>query len=169
MAEIKIDPEKGELVRIIKANLNKNFRKVKKEWVKESKDILKGEIIKAMSTGRSPVKGEGRYDKYSPSYLKRIKEKKIPGKKARPVNLKVTGKLHRSIRVRETLRGMTVFFTSRLAKIHSELGAGKSKVIRKIFPKKGTAEEFSRVITRKLRKILRDKSKKLLPKLTRRK
>jgi len=88
---------------------------------------------------------------------KKTKKKKVfkYGKQLRPVNLKVTGKMHRSLGVSKVKDGLKVKFSNPLAHIHSELGAGRKKVIRRIFPKEGSNQTFSRVILRKLRKLLR--------------
>lgn len=130
-------------------DINRDLRKIKREVVKasgkEAAEELKRDIVKTIESGNSPVKGQKRFEKYSDSYQTAIKDKRYPGKRIRPVNLKLTGELLRSIASRVTTLGITIFFTKKvksklgtknLAEIHSFEGAGKSKTIRMIIPEK---------------------------------
>lgn len=139
-------------------DLSKNgptFRGIQ-SWADREGPYLKKEVIDSMSKGLSPVKGGGgqsggksRYQEYSDLYKEQIKKQKGKfkdhGKRIRPVNLKLTGGLHESVRSRAIKFGVVIWFESELAKYHDKLGAGKSKVIRKMLPSE-SGQEFSRVI-----------------------
>ena len=136
--------------------------------------IIKRTIIQDIIQGVSPVKGKGKFQRYSKSYKDVIRGKttfrKIngrtvafkgrdreyhraanPSKRVSPVNLRHTGGLHNSFKV-FTAGGFgsayrLVFqFKNKLADIHNRRGAGKSKVIRRMLPTK-TGETFNRRIT----------------------
>jgi len=71
------------------------------------------------------------------------------GKKLRPVNLKVSGKMLKSLKSKITKNEkVTVWFTDEKAKYHDKEGAGKSKVLRRLLPR--GVEEFNRAIQRKI-------------------
>lgn len=77
---------------------------------------------------------------------------KFAGKRARPVNLKLTGALHRSIKKRVTKSGLTIWFSDEKAEWHNE-GTDKMPA-RRLLPLEG--EELSRVIEKELEKSLTD-------------
>jgi hypothetical protein len=77
------------------------------------------------------------------------------GKRLRPVNLKVTGEMLRSIKSRIIKNGIAVWFTDEKAKYHNTLGAGKSKVIRRMLPSE-SGEQFSKVIESNMYQLLDD-------------
>jgi len=135
---------------------------------------VKQAITQDMIRGISPVKGEGKWKRYSPSYKETIRGKKTfrkkggktvvfqgrdeeyhskskPTKQVSPVNLRHTGGLHRSLKV-FTKGGffrnfrLVTMFRSKLADIHNRRGAGKSKVKRRLLPT-GRGEEFNRRIS----------------------
>lgn len=145
-------------------NLNKLIPEIRKNSRNKFKRELKPLIIESIEKGISPVlnggkdstSGRARYEPYSDSYKKQIKT--IPNKKERPVNLKVSGKLHRSLKVRLTKNGVFMWFSDSKAKYHDQLGAGASKVIRRMLP--GKNEQFNRTITRKIFDILESVVKK---------
>lgn len=147
--------------------LEKKIDKDIDTFSKEGGDILKGEIQTSVAKGISPLKsggnqtgGKARFQKYSTSYSGAIKKGQYSpyGKKTRPVNLKLSGKMMNSIKTKALQKGgFSLWFSSKLAKYHNDEGAGKSKVKRKLLPSEA-GEEFSRVILNKLR----DKLEKLL-------
>lgn len=115
-------------------------------------EYMKEDIVKSIERGQSPVEGEKRFEKYSKSYTTSIKKGRYPGKKIRPVNLKLTGDLLKSIKSKLTSNGFSIFFSKtvngkNLAEIHSFEGAGKSKTIRKILPEQN--EEYKKSIKRR--------------------
>lgn len=115
--------------------------------------MLKEEIIREIEGGRSPVKGQKRFVKYSSSYLNAIARGRYSNKRKSPVNLKLTGKLLGSIFTKNTKNGIEVGFDDPLADIHNNQGAGKSKTVRRMLPtEKG--EQFNRSITLRLKEVL---------------
>ena len=130
---------------------------VRKEFSKNGPIKIKQAINQDMIKGISPVKGGGKWTKYSPSYKKEISKgtssrmrAAAGGKRITPVNLRLTGQLHRSLKVSTTggfLRAfkLVVAFNDFLADIHNKQGAGKSKVIRRLLPTE-SGDQFNRRI-----------------------
>jgi len=114
---------------------------------------LKGEIKQSIERGVSPVKGEGRFAKYSESYGDAIKAGKYKPKRVRPVNLKLTGVLLNSLKVLVIKSGLRISFDNKLADIHNREGAGKSKTKRRMLPT-NNGEQFSRSITMRMKEVL---------------
>lgn len=114
------------------------------------KDLVSASI----TNGISPVEGQGRFIKYSDSYQSAIKKNRYKefNKKLRPVNLTLSGKMMKSLYVKKTEEGFIIGFRDELAFIHTVLGAGKVKAIRKLLPQEG--EYFSRTITSFLTKVV---------------
>lgn len=145
-------------------NLNKLIPEIRKNSRNKFKREIKPIILSSIEKGISPVlkggddstSGSAKYEPYSDSYKKQIKN--MSGKNERPVNLKVTGKLHRSLKVRLTKNGVFLWFSDKKAKYHDKLGAGPSQVIRRMLPRKN--EQFSRTITKKIFNILESVVKK---------
>ena len=117
--------------------------------------IYKKEIIFELEGGRSPVQGINRLPQYSPSYKDQIKKGRFTkfAKRIRPVNLKLSGKLHKSIFTKFRRNIIQIGFDSELAAIHNNLGAGKSKAIRRMLPT-NDGETFKRSIELKVREVL---------------
>lgn len=141
----------------IEGELKSKIEKSNDKWKSQAQDLLKEEVLSSISRGQSPVLGGGnqtgggqRYTGYSPSYSDAIKKGRYDeyGKKLRPVNLNLSGKMLESLKTVPTAKGIKIYFGSKIADYHNEEGAGKSKVIRRLLPKDG--ESFSRVITQKL-------------------
>lgn len=118
-------------------------------------------VLAELNRGNTPVQ-DGEYKKsYSASYKKQIKKGYVGyGKAIQPVNLKVTGDLHKSFEAERIPDGVKVTFKSKIAKYHDILGAGKSKVIRRMLPKDG--EQFTKRITKALRDILKEAFDKIV-------
>lgn len=139
-------------------NLRKLFPAIADGFGEQATKELPGIVVKEIEGGKSPVEGLGRYEGYSPSYTKAIGKKLGAqfGKRARPVNLKLTGKMLGTVNAK-TVRGGTVLgFKDPKAVYHDQDGAGKSKALRRMLPTR-SGETFSRTIMQKLRAILRDK------------
>lgn len=143
----------------------KSLAKATAKWQVIAAQEIKPMIVEMIVKGQSPVQGQGRYKDYSSSYKKQITGKKYKslGKKLRPVNLTLTGEMLRSIKSRPIINGIAVWFSDRKAKYHDKLGAGKSKVIRKMLPNE-EGQKFSNVINKKLREILSTELSKELKK-----
>lgn len=127
------------------------------------KKFMKDEVLKSIRAGRSPVAkggdnppnsgGKLRYKEYSDGYLKAIKKGRVPNKKKSPRNLTVTGKMLNSIKARPKRNSFKLWFTDPKAKYHNKLGAGKSKVIRRMLPN-GDKEDFNAGIKKRIANAL---------------
>lgn len=157
MARVKVNFDTKEL--------KDKLKFYQKEALKEAKDYLQEEIPKEILGGRSPVKGFGRFPKYSPLYLEQIKSGKYAeyAKKKRPVNLKLTGELLKSFFVKVKSNGLELGFDNELADIHNRKGAGKSKTVRRMLPT-NQGESFNRSITNGLEELLVKLAKKIFNK-----
>lgn len=144
--KVNISPS---MKRLLQSNQKKGLiDDVRKEFSKRGPIKVKQAIVQDMIKGISPVKGGGRWSKYSDSYKTSIKKGAYSrySKKVTPINLRLSGALHKSLKV--FLSGQLLFieFNNFLADIHNRRGAGKSKIIRRLLPiKKG--EQFNRKIT----------------------
>lgn len=138
------------------------MERAKPNFFRLLKRFIKDEIISAIESGRSPVnqggtKPEGssgklRYKEYSDSYKDQMGKNKLTGKKKRPVNLKVTGRMLNSIKYKVTREAFVVWFTSPIAKYHDKLGASKKKVFRRLLPHDG--EQFNAGIRKRIQNAL---------------
>lgn len=121
---------------------------------------MKDEIVSSIQRGVSPVDKGGiepkntgggvRYKKYSDSYIDAMKKGVYDGKKQSPRNLTLTGKMLRSIKSRKTKDYVRIWFSDSKAKYHDKLGAGKSKVIRRMIPNPKNGEAFNAGIRRRI-------------------
>jgi hypothetical protein len=142
------------------ARVRTDFRQARKDierYKRNAKAELKvethKEIVKSIERGVSPVKGFGRFVKYSTAYLDKIRSGTYRSKRIRPVNLKLTGELLKSLSVSITKNGLSISFDNKLADIHNREGAGKSKTVRRMLPT-NKGEQFSRSITTRLKEVL---------------
>lgn len=136
------------------------IKKFKKTAGKALINVYKKEIISEIEGGRSPIDGQGRFVKYSDSYKKQIKAGRYKGKKPRPVNLKLTGDLLKSLFVKLIRGGFRIGFDNELADIHNKQGAGKSKTIRRMLPT-NKGEQFNRSIRKRVREVLTQTANKI--------
>lgn len=137
---------------MVSFKVNKDFlsiyRNIKDNFGIQVGPIIKEAITDFLSKGISPVEGKGRFVKYSSSYTSAILNGRYVkfGKAVRPVNLKLTGKLHNSIKIRPTASGLTIWFSDKKAEYHQN---GTSKMPqRKLLPDDG--ELFSQAINEKI-------------------
>lgn len=156
-AKINLKNFKTQFPKALSDDIDEKFIRAKRSWENKAINVGKKLIDETIGKGISPVKGGGnqtgkgqRFTDYSESYKKRIRRKVFPGKKLRPINLKLTGKMRRSIKGRPTKEGILIFYSDKKASYHTDLGAGKGKVIRRMLPGKGTKEVLSRTITQPL-------------------
>lgn len=124
----------------------------RKEFAKKGPTKIKQAIVQDMIKGISPVKGGGKWKKYSDGYKKEIRKNKSrrmrsasPTKAVTPINLRLTGQLHRSLKSFFKSKALVIQFKHFLADIHNRRGAGKSKVVRRMLPTK-SGEQFNRRI-----------------------
>jgi len=128
--------------------------KVRKDFSKRGPIKVKQAIIKDMIKGISPVNHGGKYKKYSDSYKQEIRDKRSkkirlasPTKSISPVNLRLSGGMHNSLKSFMKGKVLVVQFKSFLADIHNRLGAGKSRVKRRLLPT-NSGEKFNRNINK---------------------
>jgi len=123
-------------------------------------DTYKKGIIQEIEGGRSPVKRKGRFQKYSDSYLKAIESGRFENKRKRPVNLKLSGDLLKSLQTFVRNKILIIRFDNSLADIHNRRGAGKSKVVRRMLPTE-SGETFNESIQRDVREVLKRLASKI--------
>jgi hypothetical protein len=122
------------------------------------RDVVVDEIRDHISEGKSPVAGK-KFKHYSSGYAK------IKGRK-RPVDMTVSGDMLKSLSSKKTKTSFFVFFKSKIAEYHDSLGAGRSKIIRRLLPTK-RGERFTKVIQNRIIKALNDAVKKAVSKSNR--
>lgn len=150
------------------SSLNKNLDallpEIKKDFARAIAKTIVREIKGSIEAGISPVAGEGRFVKYSASYANSIKKGRVGhGKNVRPVNLKVTGDMLKTLKARMAGDKCRVVISHKLANIHNTLGAGKSKIIRRIMPD-GKGEIFSRALMSYLKEAAMNAVKRVINK-----
>lgn len=166
MANVKINIKSfksfKDLEKAIKDDFKGKFDRARVKWQKPAIDLAKDLIDTTIGKGISPVEGGGaqtgrssRFTNYSESYRKQISKGRYSthGKRLRPVNLQLSGKMRKSLKGRPTKEGITLYYTDKKANWHNEEGAGKSKVVRRLLPKTGTNEKLSRTINRPLAEL----------------
>ena len=136
MARVKVDFSEGFA----------QFKRFSKDGAKIAAEELKKEVVESISRGVSPVKrAGGRFEKYSTSYRQAIDNGYYSefNKRKRPVNLKLSGELLRSVYTKPISRAVfELGFDNELADIHNDKGAGKSKKVRRMLPT-GEDETFT--------------------------
>ena len=97
------------------------FRKMKSAWFRANRTRVPAEITKTMSSGTSPVAGKGKYKKYSATYRAAIANRRYSKyrKSVTPVNLKLSGAMHKSIEMVETERGIAAVSDSETFVYHN--------------------------------------------------
>ncbi len=153
MAKRTVDTRK------MKKRIIKMLKKSQSNFSKATSKTIGAAIEKALTAGRSPVKGQRRFVEYSDSYKKQIQEndgvirgsdgKLNTGKRVRPVNLFVSGKARASLKVKRTAKGVNVKYKSKIMGFHDK-GAGNNPR-RAILP--GDDEVFNRDISKMLKEI----------------
>jgi len=154
-------------------NLKQLIPKIRKTYVRKVRSGIGNQIIKKnISKGLSPVKGKGRFQKYSDSYKETIKGnvsfRKIKGKvvplpfpdasvfglkKLTPVNLKLSGQMLSTFFTKVIKDSLLIGFRDPLSEIHDQKGAGASQVKRRMLPTE-PGEEFKPSISRWIRNQL---------------
>lgn len=170
----------------VKITTKLTFKDLPKRISKRFAKDIKTEIVKIITdeieSGKSPVKNKGSLKKYSPSYIQTIQgnvafrvingvtvplpkeDKNITkhGKATSPVNLKLSNEMLKSLKARQNAKGeVLIAFKSKTAKFHDKLGAGKSKVIRRLLPRRGD-KGFNPRIMKKILKTAQRAVKKSL-------
>lgn len=135
---------------------------IRKEFNKRGPNDFRKAMLADMNKSISPVKGQGKWIRYSESYIKAIQGElgQTWDKNVSPVNLKLSGELHNSLKVYgvgflSKVYVLRVQFTDFLADIHNRRGASKKKVIRRLLPTEN-GEQFNYGLTQVLLRSLRD-------------
>lgn len=135
---------------------------IRKEFERKGPDTFRKAMLADMNKSISPVKGAGKWVKYSDSYITAVKGflGQAWGKDISPVNLKLSGELHNSLKVYgigllSKTYVLRISFNDFLADIHNRRGASKKKVIRRLLPT-NNGEEFNYGLTRILLNSLKD-------------
>lgn len=142
----------------IKKNLRfgQIFKDIQEDFTKqENRAAFKTLLQETIYHGISPVAGK-RFKIYSKKYGE------LKGKKA-PVDMTVTGDMLDSLEVVKEKNSIVVRFKSEIAKFHDILGAGKSKIIRRLLPRANSKERFRSDIVQ----VLKDFVNKAIDKATR--
>ena len=137
----------------------KNLLKVRKELNKIAVNSLEkdfhNEVLNLMEVGISPT-AKAVWAEYSERYINQIRAGKYPNKTISPVNLKLTGKLYKSLKSskNESKGTLSYVFTDPNAKKQDQGLMGVPK--RQIFPegKQNLHTSLTLVIARNLRKAL---------------
>jgi hypothetical protein len=164
MAKVRVKPQ--DLAKAVQKEIDSQSKKLQLRAVKKFQTagikMLKKKIPAQIKQGKSPVERGGnqtggrlRFAPYSDSYKETIRRGRgaFRGKRIRPVNLKLSGQMLKTLAARKTKTGFTLFYTSPIAKYHNDKGAGRSRVIRKMLP--GEGQKFTKPIMTKLNDIMR--------------
>jgi len=139
--------------------MHKDIKAIQDKMLRAAPKVYEELIIRQMEKGKSPVEG-GRWDKpYSKSYRDAIKKDSTGlfsafGKRAKPVNLKLTGTLHESLSTRIFNNSITIEFDDPLADVHNRRGTRYKKRIRRMLPTE-SGESFNKVIRTAIDLLLR--------------
>ena len=136
----------------IKFNADKTIKRLRANLVTvatETKRLMLADV----RIGRSPVAGQGQFKAYSKSYKKAIRSGRYSrlGKQSRPVNLKLSGKMLNSFKIRKTQKGFTIFASDKKMDWHNRGIPSNNLPKRQVFPSEG-GQTLNRNIITKLNK-----------------
>lgn len=117
-------------------NAGEFFTNINKRFEKNVRENIIPLIVETIQSGRSPVKSKS-FEQYSPSYRKQIRDGRYRqyGKRTRPVNLTLSGKMLRAFKVRGLVKGgVTIFNSNKLAKYHNNPDSNSRVPERKFLP-----------------------------------
>ena len=134
---VQVKPK--DLSKFLTKKVDLASEKTLKKWKKPAAKLAKKEVNKYIDKGISPVAQKGKYKAYSPKYANRI------GKSRTPVDLKGSGRMRKSLVARTIKKGISLFYTSPIAKYHQ----GKGRVDRYMLPTE-SGQNFRRDIKNKL-------------------
>ncbi len=127
-------------------SIEKQIAKTATKSLLRNSDSITREIQNTILSGQSPVAGK-KFPNYSPAYAKKFKKGKL-----KPVDLFRSGEMLASLVITKLGRGISIVFASETAVFHDKLGAGISKVIRRLLPVPSKGETFKRNILRAIRR-----------------
>ncbi len=138
------------------AKVGRRFQKYSASYLA----FLKGEVRFYTSRGR--VRAYSITSKNKSGKSKKGKfPKPFPNKKLTPVNLYATGEMMDSLQMRAVRNTAYIGFTDEKAKYHDKLGAGKSRVIRRLLPTR-QGEKFVSNIDRDVKALAKASITKVL-------
>ena len=113
-------------------------RDLRKEALKDLRKKINVEITELMADGISPTQGGAWHSEYSQRYKRQIAAGKYRGKSISPVNLRLTGKMYRSLSAKSNLsKGtMTLKFNDSEKALKHDKGVGRLPV-RRLLPNDG--------------------------------
>lgn len=160
---IKINKQDFKLVIDEIDKAKKGAKQAVTQFYSQAARIMIYDIRETILRGNSPVKGQRRFVDYTERYKTRILKGYYPNKKLRPINLKLSGRMLNSLASREKADGWTVYFTNKLARIHSLEGPrGRRDKIRKVAPF-GT-EKWKTSVLKNSKEFIKEKALKELVK-----
>jgi hypothetical protein len=119
----------------------------------DNKDIIARAVSVYIEKGRSPVAGKawrGRASRYNKQYSDKYK-----GGRARPIDMTLSGDMLKELDAEVTSRKgnfRLTFGNNPTAAYHNDLGAGKSKIVRRLLPSK-PGESFAIGLNKLILKI----------------
>lgn len=138
-------------VKVDTRKLKSNLGKVNHALNKATSIVLPPLITKSIQSGLSPVKGVGRFVKYSTSYVTAIKKGYVKDKpRPRPVNLTQSGTLLKSLFSRYSRDSAVIGFADEKADYHNK---GTDTIPRRAMLPTSSGEEFNASITLRLRQV----------------
>jgi hypothetical protein len=142
-------------IKVDTSELKAKYDKFKKEALKDIKQNIGGYITDNIAAGLSPVEGFKEFKAYSKPYTKAILKTRGFGllKNTSPVNLTLTGKLIKSLKVVLGTDRVNIRFDNEKFVYHNNDGAGKSKVKRRMLPTE-QGEKFNKQITISIKESL---------------
>ena len=154
--------------------LSKNLNKIRRSFKRQSCPLYEKTIKRDIAAGVSPVRGQRLFKKYSQSYKDGIRGKvkfrtingrvipmagpdpRLKGKALSPVNLKLTGKMMRSLFCRVNGNRTNIGFKSKIADFHNRLGIPRKSginIVRRMLPT-NRGEDFNRSIEIAIQRLL---------------
>ncbi|MCA9485962.1 MAG: hypothetical protein KC506_03910 [Nanoarchaeota archaeon] len=149
MADVKVDTR----------GLKAKFEFLQKKIAGAVGNELRKEVLSSIKRGVSPVKGQGRFQKYSESYTGIIK-RGIKNKRVSPVNLTLSGELLDSIYVKLNNNKITIGFSDEKFEYHNKPESGSNMPARRLLPTE-PGEEFSKSITLRIRNLVLERVKQI--------
>jgi hypothetical protein len=137
-----------------------DFKQLQRKVIKDAAksklpEVIKESILGKIAKGISPVRGIGRFKKYSQSYRDAIGRGVYTGKRKRPVNLKLSGDMINSFYVRAFKDGFKVGFTDEKADYHNRTGPGGKKSARRRLLPTRRGSRFTKSIIRDIIKAIK--------------
>ncbi len=129
-----------------KSTLASFLPNINKDFTREMKRTLADRIVETITSGISPVTGK-KFKGYSNKYAI------FKGRKE-PVDMVLSGNMLESLNVVSSgTNSVDISMDSPIAVFHNDLGAGTSRVIRRLLPSR-EGEEFTRALQNRINKAI---------------